>query len=975
MAKKYRIKLKSNQIIGPVDSVRIGKLYQQGQIDGTEVIQIFPLENWIPLCDIPELKSTILNLIDDGVDAKESDVTQIEEENFKEFEFSKKTDISRGPQDLKKEDGPSPPSCDPPPLESSVDQKEDDCKDELKDIDDSDDSTKEISLNEPALNVNKEILEFEEKLKEVEEKKALEEEHEEIEEEKKSEKKKGIIVSILALFLIYLLIDEEETKGLSGPIWVNFRAPLERKAKKGNLKLSKQLFLEGMNHYNIGTYEQKIRSSQSFRRSLEINYFNSDSLGMLIRVYSELLPSAKNRKKASQILFNLIKVARAKTLKSSNLALGVSRFYFYSGKHLTALKTIENYLRVSGKPSIELFSFYLEILIEIGDLVKAKKVFSKIINIPKKPQESFLTLAKFYEINEQYQDAKKMILQGLKSERSSILLRLKLADYFLNEENFKDYALVVQEIDQLGYEKNPIYYSKLLEHMGMLYAYKKNNKKAVSLFRKSLRIHSNPSLRYKLASLELGEEIAIKNIILESKIINLIKKSQKLAKEKKWDGAFLLAVDATDLGKNYIPSQIHLANLQIKKGYFEDALSRLETIRKTHPNNPKVLFSMVEAFIASRKKFEAGNLINQISNSKLKNHPDYFGIIGRFYYELGDLRRAIHFLNRSLTNNPLRDQDYFMKAKIFIQNRQYDDARKALLNAIDLDPSNMKYHSMNAKIIYELNGDKTAIGYLRNLLKENDDDPTLLGDIATFYYKSGKIKEFEEYKDKVSKLKDKTPEFFRFLIETATLEEKNSDLIKYSEKLLEIEPGDNEARLKLGIAYMEIKEYGKALASFQSVATRLKAYPTVYYYLAKVYLNMGKIEESLKMGKKEVEFNPKIYHGHYIMGEVYRLQGNVVRATQSLEKAVSLSPDNPESLYGLCWIKRRQNYLELALQYCRNAKNKDPSDPKIRKELGNVYAGIGQSELAVEEFQTYLNLYPNAPDRAQVKTNIGVLRL
>ena len=81
---------------------------------------------------------------------------------------------------------------------------------------------------------------------------------------------------------------------------------------------------------------------------------------------------------------------------------------------------------------------------------------------------------------------------------------------------------------------------------------------------------------------------------------------------------------------------------------------------------------MVKAFIASHKKFEAGNLINQISNSKLKNHPDYFGIIGRFYYKLGDLSRAVHFLNRSLENNPLRDQDYFMKAKIFIKNRQYD---------------------------------------------------------------------------------------------------------------------------------------------------------------------------------------------------------------------------------------------------------------------------------------------------------------
>ncbi len=967
MEKKYKIKLRSEKIVGPINSSKIQELYEQGHIDGTEMVQISPWEDWIPFHGIPELKSLILKLIN-GEEELDQDNSQIERELLQEFEISKKTEKIFEAEDSKEKHEKGP-------LKDEVSLEEDkpeETGDNNENVDD--DSTKDIDLNKSLSEANREVVEFEKALQKIEEEKISKEEYEEIENEKKSEKKKGIIVVILALFVIYLLLDEKEEKK-SGPVWVNFRAPLERKVRKGNVELSKQLFYEGMNHYSIGTYRQKIKASQSFRKSLEVNYLNSDSLGMLIRVYSELLPSAKRKRKASQVLFNLIKVARAKTFKSSDLTLGTSRFYFYSGKHLTALKMIENYLRVSNKPSVELFSFYLEILIETGDLIKAKKVFTKIVDVPNKPEESFLALAKFYEVNEEYKEAKKTILQGLKSKGASVLLRLKLADYFFREENFKNYAKVIQEIGQLESEKNPVYYSKFLEHMGMLSAYKKDNKKAVFFFRESMKFHNNPRLRYKLASLEIGGDVNVKNLVLESKIINLIKKSKKLAKERKWDESFLLAVEASDLGSNFVPSQINLANLQIKKGYFEDAISRLERIRKVNPGRPEVLFSMVKAFIASHKKFEAGNLINQISNSKLKNHPDYFGIIGRFYYQLGDLRRAVHFLNRSLENNPLRDQDYFMKAKIFIQNRQYDDARKALLSAIDLDPLNMEYHSLNAKIIYELSGERTAIGYLRNLLKENDDNPILLGDIAIFYYKSGQIKRFEEYKKKISQLKNKSPEFFRFLIKTALLEEKSDDLIGYSEKLLEIEPGDNEIRLKLGIAYMENKQYKKALESFNAVATRLKAYPTVYYHLAKVHLKMGNIEESLQMGKKEVEFNPRIYHGHYIIGEVHRLQGDIARATQALEKAVSLSPNNPESLYGLCWIKRRQNYLELALQYCRNAKNKDPSDPKIRRELGNVYAGIGQSELAVEEFQTYLNLYPNAPDRSQVKTNIRILKL
>ena len=372
---------------------------------------------------------------------------------------------------------------------------------------------------------------------------------------------------------------------------------------------------------------------------------------------------------------------------------------------------------------------------------------------------------------------------------------------------------------------------------------------------------------------------------------------------------------------------------------------------------------------------EALNLIGQISNTKLKFHPKYGNIVGRFYYRFGNLKRAVHFINRTLGEYPWRDQDYFLKAKIFMENRQYKEAKKALITALDLDPLNIKYHTLNGTILYELNGPEVAIGYLLNLLEEYKNDPTLLGSIAICYHKSGKIKEFREYQKRILKLKVKDKAFFSFLLKTASLEGNAESIVNYSKELLRIDPTDNKIRLKLGTTYLDMQKYDKAIKIFRDVITRLNSYPTAHFYLAIAYMKKNNLKQALEMGKKEIELNPKIYHGHYITGEVHRLQNEIPKAMKMLQKSVSINPNDAKSLYSLCWIKRRQNYFELALEYCLNAKEQDPLDPGIRKELANVYSSIGQSELAVDEFKVYLNLYPNAPDRKKIEKSIRTLKL
>jgi tetratricopeptide (TPR) repeat protein len=416
-----------------------------------------------------------------------------------------------------------------------------------------------------------------------------------------------------------------------------------------------------------------------------------------------------------------------------------------------------------------------------------------------------------------------------------------------------------------------------------------------------------------------------------------------------------------------------LVNLQILRGFYESAIDTLDFLKKEFPTHPGVNFLLVKALAEANKLDDAQLHVNIISNSPLRQHPLYDSVVGHFYEKSGKNVLAIRFLNQSVGKNPLRDQDYYLMAKIYTKSRQYKESKAKLSEAMTLDPLNIKYKSLYAEILYELEGAETAIGYLKTELNQYKDNARLMGDIATFFYRNGQVAQFKEVKGKVEKLRSNDPAFYEFLIRAAQIEEKNDEVIKNARELIDINPGDVKTRMLLGRTLAYRGQFDEALEALDGVTKRLSTYPRVYYLKAKVYLRIKNYKKAMEAGEKEKENNPRIYNGYYILGETQRLIGQYTKATKNLEKAISIEPRNVESLMSLGWIKLNQSRYDIARELYLRAKKKEPSNPQIRKQLAFIYQGVGQGGLAVEEFKTYLKLYPNAPDRTQIQNQIQTL--
>lgn len=832
-----------------------------------------------------------------------------------------------------------------------------------------------VSLKVEAKELERQIQE-EERRKLLEEKEEASKEEEDTEEEEVPQKKKmKPIVAFAFLVIIWFLFEEDDKPKKFEPKYLKITQPITREVAQP--EESKQSFIKGLQAYRKGSYVGKLQAYAYFKQSIELKFNSNPALGYLILVSGELFENIhqKDKARAAEVLFKLIKITRSKTYKDINIAIGTALFYRNNGKINSAVDIVEKYLRIS-KPSLKLLSLYLDMAIDQGDLVKARKVMEKIEPFPNKPIEAYISMSRFFTLDERYEKGEKIVKEGLSKFPSSVDLLLNYADYLLRKEDLNNYKIVLKQVEKLNYEASPSFYAKYLEDVGILAAFNKDTKRAAFLFKLALSINDTDELRSKLASLEVGGGKLAEKLILESKAIDLIRKSKKLAKERNWEQAFKVAIEASDLEINFLPSDLNLAKLQIKRGYYESAIETLEFLKKEYQLHPGVSFTLIKALYESNKIDEAQLEVGTIANSILQRHRLYHSTVGHFYSKAGKYALAIKFLNESVRRNPLRDEDYFLMAKIYSKSRQYKESKAKLSEAITLDPLNVDYKSLYASILYELEGADTAIGYLQSALDEKRDNPKLMGDIAIAYYRNGQIAQFKEMKEKIQKLNSEDPAFYEFMIRAAQIEENVMNVITNAQALLEINPGDVEIRMLLGSSLAQVGEYQKALDTYDRVVKRLSTYPKVYYSIAKVYLKIKDYKNALEAAQKEKENNPKIYHGYYILGEIQRLQGtkeSVSLAVKNLEQAISLDPQNVESLMSLGWIKLSQRNFDIARELYLRAKRQDPSNPQIRKQLGFVYQGIGQSGLAIEEFQTYLKLYPNAPDRDKVENQIQVL--
>lgn len=91
-------------------------------------------------------------------------------------------------------------------------------------------------------------------------------------------------------------------------------------------------------------------------------------------------------------------------------------------------------------------------------------------------------------------------------------------------------------------------------------------------------------------------------------------------------------------------------------------------------------------------------------------------------------------------------------------------------------------------------------------------------------------------------------------------------LISHLEKVVEIDPEFIAARRNLSLAYLKTFQFGKALDSFQELATLDPHSPLPYSGLSVTYYDLHRLAESEASARRALEINSSYELGHFLLG-------------------------------------------------------------------------------------------------------------
>lgn len=150
---------------------------------------------------------------------------------------------------------------------------------------------------------------------------------------------------------------------------------------------------------------------------------------------------------------------------------------------------------------------------------------------------------------------------------------------------------------------------------------------------------------------------------------------------------------------------------------------------------------------------------------------------------------------------------------------------------------------------------------------------------------------------------------------------------------------------------------------------------------AKMYADKGDYTQAIERLKSSIDLDPSVFETHYNLAVVYTQAEDYINAVEEYKKVIGMKPDMADSYYSLATA---ENNLAVDMMQGRVRMNVDETlytpkaedinfeeKIKLTDKEENLMKELKES--AVQNYEKYLELNPNAQDKADVEQQIQKL--
>lgn len=407
-----------------------------------------------------------------------------------------------------------------------------------------------------------------------------------------------------------------------------------------------------------------------------------------------------------------------------------------------------------------------------------------------------------------------------------------------------------------------------------------------------------------------------------------------------------------------------LSRMNTYKRDLEGAISEMQYAVGKDPDSAYLKYNLALLYLASGENERA---IQQLREA-IDTDPDYvppYKVLGKLYAtsEREDYRgRAEEILRKCVELDPEDYESNLLLGVYYIDNNNYEEAKKYLRRSIDIKPSDIKSYFYLGEVLSDQGKLNEAEKIYGEILEIDPDNYSTLVTLAVIYENLGNNGKAESYYRKLLKYYPDNPlvyqEYGSFLYRNG----RSADAVLQFENAEVLDSSDTGIKLKLGILYLENGEYTEAMNKYNYVLQDEPENDTARYYKGIALSRVGNVREAGIMFGSIGEESDYYTNSIIQLALIREKEGEIGKAAELLESRLEKYPDNQDLVNYLGQIYRKKNNFSRAILLYEDYLEKYPESEQIIYSLAVTHFYNGSENLSISVMKSLLDINPDHAD-------------
>ena len=348
----------------------------------------------------------------------------------------------------------------------------------------------------------------------------------------------------------------------------------------------------------------------------------------------------------------------------------------------------------------------------------------------------------------------------------------------------------------------------------------------------------------------------------------------------------------------------------------------------------------------------------------LKKDPKFIDarlILAGLYSAMHESKLAIQEYDRVLKQDSKNEEAVVFKSQVLVEEGRNPEAIEALRKFVKSYPdSPVAYFYLARSEEQENHFQQAVTAYKKAISLRQNFTQAVLG-LGQLY------EQMQKLQDAISVYQTlyETSQEVSVANRLANLYLKKDDYAKavpYLKSVTQSDPEDLNARVKLGLIQMDLKQYESSIKIFSEILEKNPESDRIQFYLGNAY-ELNKQNDKALHHFKKIDPSSSLYSDAtlHCVNLVKQTSGLVEARAYLLESTVRAPMIRNFYIYQAS-LEEDDRKLEKAIQILEGALEKFPKDERIQYYLGTLYDRTGQVDKSLEKMESILKVNPENVD-------------